>query len=193
MNNGEMLERVRERLGEAACVKLELLDSGAVIAAIARTVAKALASGKRGYIFGNGGSAADAQHIAAEMEGRFLKERRPWPVLALTTNSSSLTCIGNDYGYDQTFVRPVKAYVKKGDVVIAISTSGNSPNVIEAVKVAKKLGAKVVGFTGQAGGKLKRLCDHCLCAPSAVTARIQECHITAGHIVCELLDELLPE
>ncbi len=192
MKDGEILDRVRERLGDAACVKLEFLDSGETIAKIAKAVAKALASGKRGYIFGNGGSAADAQHIAAEMEGRFLKERRPWPVLALTTNSSSLTCIGNDYGYDQTFVRPVKAYVRRGDVLIAISTSGNSPNVLEAVKVAKKLGATVVGFTGQGGGKLKALCDLCLCAPSTVTARIQECHITAGHIVCELLDHLLP-
>jgi D-sedoheptulose 7-phosphate isomerase len=192
MKDGELLARVRERLGDAACVKLEFLDSGGVIAAIAKTVASALAAGRRGYIFGNGGSAADAQHIAAEMEGRYLKERRPWPVLALTTNSSSLTCIGNDYGYDQTFVRPVKAYVKRGDVVIAISTSGNSPNVLEAVKAARKQGAKVIGFTGQGGGKLKGLCDHCLCAPSTVTARIQECHITAGHIVCEMLDEMLP-
>ena len=192
MKDSDILDRVRERLGDAACVKLEFLDSGETIAKIAKVVAKALASGKRGYIFGNGGSAADAQHIAAEMEGRFLKERRPWPFLALTTNSSSLTCIGNDYGYDQTFVRPVKAYVRKGDVLIAISTSGNSPNVLEAVKVATKQGATVIGFTGQGGGKLKALCDLCLCAPSTVTARIQECHITAGHIVCELLDDLLP-
>jgi D-sedoheptulose 7-phosphate isomerase len=192
MKDGEILDKVRERLGDAACVKLELLDSGDVIARIAKAVAKSLTAGKRGYIFGNGGSAADAQHIAAEMEGRYLKERRPWPFLALTTNSSSLTCIGNDYGYDQTFVRPVKAYVRKGDVLIAISTSGNSPNVLEAVKVARKIGAVIVGFTGQGGGKLKALCDHCLCAPSMVTARIQECHITAGHIVCDLLDDLLP-
>jgi D-sedoheptulose 7-phosphate isomerase len=192
MKDAAILQTVHDRLADAACVKLEFLDNAGVIARIAKAVAKALAAGRRGYIFGNGGSAADAQHIAAEMEGRFLMERRPWPFLALTTNSSSLTCIGNDYGYDQTFVRPVKAYVRRGDVVIAISTSGNSPNVLEAVKVARKQGAVVIGFTGRSGGKLKALCDLCLCAPSTVTARIQECHITAGHVVCELLDRLLP-
>jgi D-sedoheptulose 7-phosphate isomerase len=188
----KLQERIRERLADAAYVKLLFMQEAAPeLEAIAKAMVKALAAGRRVYLFGNGGSAADAQHIAAEMEGRFLKERAPWPVLALTTNTSALTAIGNDYSYEETFARLVDAHVRKGDVVVAISTSGNSPNVLEGARRARRRGAVVVGFTGETGGKLKPLCHRCLCAPSRVTARIQECHITAGHILCEMLDTAL--
>lgn len=189
----DLKTRIAQRLADAAYVKLLLLESGgAVLERIVKAVVKALKAGRRVYLFGNGGSAADAQHIAAEMEGRFHRERRPWPVLALTTNTSTLTAIANDYDYETTFPRLVEAHARKGDVVIAISTSGNSANVLEAAKRARKLGAVVVGFTGSKGGKLKGVADLCFRAPSDVTARIQECHITAGHILCEMVEEALP-
>jgi D-sedoheptulose 7-phosphate isomerase len=193
MNRDGMRAKIEERLADAAYTKLLFLESAApALESIARLLVKALKGGRRVYLFGNGGSAADAQHIAAEMEGRFHKERRPWPVLALTTNTSTLTAIANDYDFETTFPRLVEAHARRGDVVIAISTSGNSPNVVGAAKQARKMGVSVVGFTGEKGGKLKGLADVCLCAPSTVTARIQECHITAGHILCEMLEEALP-
>ena len=191
--SGNLRTRIAERLADAAYVKLLLLESAApALERIARALVKALGAGRRVFLFGNGGSAADAQHIAAEMEGRFHRDRRPWPVLVLTTNTSTLTAIANDYDYETTFPRLVEAHARKGDVVIAISTSGNSPNVVEAAKRARKLGAVVVGFTGSKGGRLKALSDLWFGAPSDVTARIQECHITAGHILCEMAEEALP-
>lgn len=192
MKNGR-LSRIRERLAESAFVKLKFMDSApATIERIATALARALKAGRRVWLFGNGGSAADAQHIAAELEGRYSLDRRPWPATALTTNSSTITCIANDWDYATTFPRLVDAHVRKGDVVVAISTSGNSPNVVEGARRARQRGAVVVGFTGAKGGKLASAVDVCLRAPSDVTARIQECHITAGHVVCELLDEMLP-
>jgi D-sedoheptulose 7-phosphate isomerase len=183
---------VEDTLSRSAYVKLLLLQNQAdVIESMGRGLAKALKSGRRAYLFGNGGSAADAQHIAAELEARFVRERRALPCLALTTNTSTLTAIGNDYGYERTFARQVEAYVRKGDVVIAISTSGNSPNVIEAVKSARKAGALVFGFTNETGGKLKGLADLCLQVPSTCTQHVQECHITVGHILCDLVDRQL--
>lgn len=150
-----------------------------------------LSIGKRVFLCGNGGSAADAQHIAAELVGRFKKERRGLPAIALTTDTSILTAVGNDYGYEQVFARQVEALASAGDVLIGISTSGNSSNVVEAVKAAKRLGIKTIGLTGARGGVLKTLCDEVLVVPSDVTARIQEAHILIGHIWCELIDELL--
>lgn len=194
MNSPTITRLIHQRLQEAALVKLLLAESGAEeIGAIAAAVVKALKAGRRVVLFGNGGSAADAQHIAAEMEGRFLRERRPWPVLALTTNTSSLTAIGNDYEYAATFPRLVRAHVRKGDVAIGLSTSGNSPNVVEGLKAARALGAVAIAFTGLKGGKAAKVANLVFHAPSDSTPRVQECHITAGHIICELAELALPK
>jgi len=177
-------KKVEDALAQSAFVKLLLLQrQSAVIEKIGTTLARTLKAGRSVYIFGNGGSAADSQHIAAELEARFLKERRALPCHALTTNTSTLTAVGNDYGYQYTFSRQIEAYCRKGDAVLAISTSGNSANVLEAVRRARKIGAITVGFTNEKGGKLKGLVDHCLCVPSTDTQRVQECHMAVGHIV----------
>ena len=182
-------KKIEDGLARSAYVKLLLMQRQAdVIEKIGVRLAKVLQAGRGIFIFGNGGSAADSQHIAAELESRFMKERRALPCLALTTNTSTLTAIGNDYGYDRTFARQIEAYCRKGDAVIAISTSGNSVNVLEAVKRARKAGAVTIGFTNETGGKLKRLVDLCLCVPSTDTQRVQECHITVGHIVCDIIE-----
>jgi D-sedoheptulose 7-phosphate isomerase len=192
--NASHARLIRQRLQEAALVKLLLAESGAdEIGAIAAAVVKALKAGRRAVLFGNGGSAADAQHIAAEMEGRFTRERRPWPVQALTTNTSSLTAIGNDYEYASTFSRLVRAHARRGDVALGLSTSGNSPNVVEGLKAARALGAVTVAFTGLHGGKAAKVADLVFHAPSESTPRIQECHITAGHIICEMAELMLPK
>jgi D-sedoheptulose 7-phosphate isomerase len=184
--------RVEDSLAQSAFVKLLLLQrQSEVIAEIGTTLARVLKGGKTVFVFGNGGSAADAQHIAAELEARFLRERRALRCHALTTNTSTLTAVGNDYGYEYTFSRQVEAYCRKGDAVIAISTSGNSPNVLEAVKRAKKLGATTVGFTNEKGGKLKGLVDLCLRVPSTDTQRVQECHLAVGHIICDIIESSL--
>jgi len=185
-------QKVEDSLAQSAFVKLLLLQRQAdVIGEIGRKLATVLKGGKTVFLFGNGGSAADAQHIAAELEARFLKERRALRCHALTTNTSTLTAVGNDYGYEYTFSRQVEAYCRKGDAVIAISTSGNSPNVLEAVKRAKKLGATAIGFTNEKGGKLKGLVDLCLQVPSTDTQRVQECHMAVGHIVCDIIESTL--
>ncbi len=147
--------------------------------------------GNKILICGNGGSAADAQHLAAEFVGRYETERRGLPAIALTTDTSALTALANDYGFERIFARQVEALAQKGDVLIAISTSGNSPNVISAVMSARKAGCKIIGMTGETGKKLASLCDRCILIPSARTARIQEAHITVAHIWCEILDEKL--
>jgi len=184
--------KVEDSLAQSAFVKLLLLQrQSEVIAKIGTTLAGVLKGGKTVFVFGNGGSAADAQHIAAELEARFLRERRALRCHALTTNTSTLTAVGNDYGYEYTFSRQVEAYCRKGDAVIAISTSGNSPNVLEAVRRAKKIGARTVGFTNEKGGKLRSLVDLCLRVPSTDTQRVQECHLTVGHIVCDIIESTL--
>lgn len=155
---------------------------------IAVEVKKALANGNKVMFCGNGGSAADSQHLAAEFVGRFQKERQGLPAIALTVDTSILTAVGNDYGYDKVFVRQVEALANKGDVLVGISTSGNSANVVEAVKLAKEKGLYCVGMTAAGGGKLKELCDECIAVPAKVTARAQEMHILIGHILCELVD-----
>jgi len=147
--------------------------------------------GGKVILFGNGGSAADAQHIAAELVGRFKKERKALSSVALTTNASILTALGNDYDFKIIFARQVEALADKRDVVIGISTSGNSLNVVEGVKAAKEIRAKTIGLTGLRGGRLRRVVDLTLCVPSLDTARIQEGHITIGHIICRLVEEKL--
>ena len=185
-------KKVEDALAQSAFVKLLLLQrQAAMIEKIGTTLARVLKAGRSVYIFGNGGSAADSQHIAAELEARFLKERRALPCHALTTNTSTLTAVGNDYGYQYTFSRQIEAYCRKGDAVLAISTSGNSANVLEAVRRARKIGATTIGFTNEKGGKLKGLVDLCLCVPSTDTQRVQECHMAVGHIVCDIIETTL--
>ncbi|SMC10149.1 D-sedoheptulose 7-phosphate isomerase [Nitratiruptor tergarcus] len=150
---------------------------------------EALKNQKKIMLCGNGGSAADAQHIAAELVGRFKKERRGLPAIALTTDTSALTAIGNDYGYAQVFARQVEALGKRGDVLIAISTSGESENVLRAVEVARAQECKVIGLLGKDGGRIKDLCDTSIVVPVHDTPRIQEMHILIGHILCALIDE----
>lgn len=142
-------------------------------------------------IAGNGGSAADAQHFAGELVSRFYFDRPPLAAIALTTDSSILTAIGNDYGYEDVFARQVQALGRSGDVFIAISTSGNSPNILKAIVAAKSIGLVVIGLTGRSGGKMKALCDICLCAPSDSTPRIQECHLVIEHSLCACIEEQL--
>ncbi len=149
---------------------------------------RALRSGRKVVLFGNGGSAADAQHIAAELVGRFVKERAPLPAIALSTDTSALTAIGNDYGFDQVFRRQVTALVSTGDVVVGISTSGNSSNVIQGMKEAARRKAKTIALLGGDGGALKALVELPLVVPSYSTPRIQEAHIAIGHILCELAE-----
>lgn len=140
---------------------------------------------------GNGGSAADAQHIAGEFVSRFLFDRPGLPAIAITTDTSIMTAIGNDYGYERLFARQLQALGREGDVFIAISTSGNSPNILEAINEAREKGITVIGFTGAKGGKMKTLCDYCFCAPSDMTPHIQEAHITVGHLICCLVEEVI--
>ena len=149
----------------------------------------ALRNGKKLLFCGNGGSAADAQHWAGELVSRFYYDRPGLPAIALTTDTSILTAIGNDYGYDYTFARQVEALGRRGDVLVVISTSGNSPNILRAAQAAKDRGLSVIGFTGQSGGKLAPLSDLCFCIPSDETPRIQEGHEFIGHLLCALIEE----
>jgi len=158
------------------------------LAAAARKIVEVLREDGRIYICGNGGSAADAQHIAAELVGRFARERRALPAVALTTNTSVMTSISNDYNYESVFVRQVEALVKKGDILWAISTSGTSPNVIAAAELAKKKGACVLAFTGKKNTKLEKMADICFCANDESTARSQEIHQLGYHIICDLVE-----
>ncbi len=178
---------VKERLKESAALKEKMLKEVDSITRAADTISDALRAGHRVFLFGNGGSAADAQHIAAELEGRFKKDRRPLPAIALTTNSSSLTAIANDYDFSDVFARLVRAHAREGDVVIGISTSGTSENVIRGIKAANSLNAFSIALCGE-GGKLKDLADLTISVPSRNTPRVQEAHITVGHIICELVE-----
>ena len=152
-----------------------------------------LTNGGKILIFGNGGSAADAQHIAAEMVGRYKIERKGLPAIALTTDTSALTSIGNDYGYSHVFDRQVEALANKGDVVIGISTGGSSGNVVSALKLAKDLECKTIGFSGRGGGEMNTICDVNLVVPADDTPRIQEMHIVIGHTICHLIDQEFKE
>jgi D-sedoheptulose 7-phosphate isomerase len=185
---------VVDRIQESVAVKRALLENGTfltLVADVARVIVKSLRESGTVFFFGNGGSAADAQHLAAELTGRYLRERPGLRGMALTTNTSCLTGIGNDYGYDLVFARQLQAMGSAGDVAIGISTSGNSASVLRAVEAAKEKQLITVGMTGTNGGKLKPLVDYCLCMASEQTARIQEGHILIGHILCEIVEEEL--
>jgi D-sedoheptulose 7-phosphate isomerase len=180
---------ISQRLSESGELKKRLATEQAEnIAQASQAMVVALTRGGKVLLFGNGGSAADAQHIAAEFVGRFALEREPLSAIALTTDTSALTAIGNDYGFDQVFARQVGALGRAGDVVVAISTSGRSANVLSGVKAARERGLITIGLTGGDGGMLGRMVDIPIIVPSPSTARVQECHITIGHILCELVE-----
>jgi len=163
----------------------------AVVEQIAQTMITAFRAGRKVLWCGNGGSAADAQHLAAEFSGRFLRERRGLPSEALSVNTSAVTAIANDYGYDRVFARQVEAFVIAGDVVVGLSTSGNSRNVVLALEEAKKLGATAIAFSGNGGGSVRSVADITLLGPDGYAALVQEVHITLGHIVCDLVEQAL--
>ena len=192
--NSGLEQRIIESVESSIATKQKLIEDREIIRSIAQVADALLDAYRKGnkmLLFGNGGSAADAQHIAAEFVGRFAFDRPALPALALSVNSSCVTAIGNDYGYDLVFSRQIEALARPGDVAIGISTSGNSPNVLRGIEVAKKMGLVTVGLTSQSGGALRTAVDYCLCAPSNQTPRIQECHILMGHIVSEIVEEAL--
>jgi D-sedoheptulose 7-phosphate isomerase len=185
-----MKTRIQEIFKESIKVKEETLkDNLEVIIKSVEAITKTFQDKGTVFLFGNGGSAADSQHIAAEFIGRFQKERRSLPAIALTTDTSALTALGNDYGFDVVFSRQLEGLGKKGDVAIGITTSGNSLNVLEGIKKAKELGMKTIALTGCGGGKVAPLSDVAIIVPSNVTARIQESHICIAHCICELVEE----
>jgi phosphoheptose isomerase len=181
---------VSRALLDGVRVRLQLLaEQGDAIATAADLMRDVLLAGKKVLLCGNGGSAADAQHIAAELVGRFVIERKALPAIAITTDTSAMTAISNDYGYEHVFSRQVLALGQPGDVLVAITTSGTSKNVVAAVAAARELGMKVIGLTGANGAGFVQACDAGVAVPSTNTARIQECHIAIGHLLCEVLDE----
>ena len=191
----QTINLIEELAGESARVKtLFFKNNSKKIAETADLLAAAFRQGRKLLLFGNGGSAADAQHIAAEFVGRFVPDRRALPAISLATDTSALTALGNDYGYNFVFSRQVEALGVSGDVAIGISTSGNSPNVIAALDAARALGMLTIGFTGEGGGKMISHTDVLFSVPSKYTPRIQETHLTLAHILCEVVDrELFPE
>lgn len=186
------MQEIKQIISRSIEAKTHLLSNDDLIKEIGRVadaMIRSFTGGGKVLFCGNGGSAADAQHIAAELSGRFYFDRQPLFAEALHVNSSYLTAVANDYGYDAVFARLVTAMGKKGDVLVAISTSGNSPNIIKAIEAAKMAGMITVGLTGEKGGKMKELCAHLINVPSNDTPRIQECHILVGHIICELVEK----
>jgi len=185
-----MQEKIKTELKESIATKKLVLDSLVPqIEQAARMMIKALKSGNKILFFGNGGSAADAQHLAAELIGRFLKERKSLPAIALTTDTSILTCLSNDYSFDIVFARQIEGLAKAGDIAFGISTSGNSKNVLEGLKKAKEMNCKTIGLLGGNGGTIAQSVDLAVTIPSKATPRIQESHITIGHILCGLVEE----
>ena len=182
-------EIIRGAIRESIEVKSDLLNQHvSTIADLSRLLIDALRAGRKLVLFGNGGSAADAQHVAAELVNRFQMDRNPLPAIALTTDTSILTSVGNDLAFDELFSRQVRALVQRGDVAVGISTSGNSSNIINGIIAAKERGAVTVGFTGRSGGRLKDLVDTCCHVSSESTARIQEAQITIWHALCEVIE-----
>jgi D-sedoheptulose 7-phosphate isomerase len=187
-----MKDFVLSAFADSARVKEEFAREHADrIAQVAKLMATAFRDGYKILLFGNGGSATDAAHIAAEFVGRYKRDRMPLPAIALATDIAAITCIANDYGYEELFARQVRAHGRKGDIAVAISTSGNSPNVLKGAEAARECGLTTVAWTGANGGKLAGLVDYPFIVPSTVTSRIQESHITLGHILCELVEEQL--
>jgi D-sedoheptulose 7-phosphate isomerase len=187
-----MKEEMAQAFRESADTQMRFIRQNAEALTLAvQTVVEAFKAGNKILLFGNGGSAADAQHIAAEFVNRFLIERPPLPAIALTTDTSVLTSISNDYGYADSFAKQVKALGKEGDVAIGISTSGAAANVIKAIRAAKEMGLKTVGLAGRDGGELAKVVDIALVVDSQIVPRIQEVHITIGHVLCEMVDRML--
>ncbi len=192
MDQEAIERRIVKSFYEGAELKKRFVNSNAsLIFEISSLIANAIKNGNKIMLFGNGGSASDAQHIASEFVNRFLIDRPPLPAMALTTDTSILTSIGNDYRFEEIFSRQIRAVGKEGDVAIAISTSGNSKNVIEAVKMAKSMKIKTVALTGKNGGLLAKIADYCLLVDSFETPRIQEIHITIGHVICDIVESIL--
>ena len=186
------MEKIRELIRASVNVKEQILQDEELLGTIEAVVTEmvdALRKGNRIYFCGNGGSAADAQHLAAEFSGRFYKDRKALPAEALHCNTSYLTAAANDYGFDVVYARLIEGIGEKGDVLVGLSTSGNSANIVHAFEAAREAGIITVGFTGLTGGALKSLSDHLLNVPSADTPRIQESHILIGHIICQLVEE----
>ncbi len=193
-NSGDFEQRVKRSIQASIAVKELLLGNAEVVSNIAKVSALLVDSfdqGNKAILFGNGGSAADAQHIAAEFVGRFAFDRPALPALALSVNTSCVTAIGNDYGFDLVFSRQLEALARPGDLAIGISTSGNSENVLQGLLTARRIGLGTAALAGCTGGKLKSAVDYCICAPSNETPRIQECHILIGHIISELVEETI--
>ena len=193
-NTGDFEERASRSIrASIAVTELLLRDRKvlSVIAKVSKLLVDAFQRGNKVVLFGNGGSAADAQHLAAEFVGRFAFDRPPLPALAFSTNSSSITAIANDLGFDRVFSRQIEALARGGDVAFGISASGQSPNIIHAMATAKKMGLHTIGLTGSGGGELKGMVDYCICVPSTETPRIQECHILIGHIIAELVEQTM--
>ena len=189
-----MQQKIKSILQSSIDTKQKVLSDAVLvekIETVTSVIAKAFANGHKVLFCGNGGSAADAQHLAAEFSGRFYSDRDPLPSEALHCNSSYITAVANDYGYDQVYSRIVKGSGRAGDVLVGLSTSGNSVNIINALEVAKKIGMITVVLSGETGGKMKDMCDYLLNVPSNDTPRIQESHITIGHIICQLVEEEL--
>ena len=189
-------EIIKQRFRDSIAVKEGIIRSDAMvehIAMAAKAIADALAKGRTLLLCGNGGSASDAQHIAGELVGRFERERRGWPAIALSCDGAVMSSIMNDYGSDHVFERQIEALARTGDVLLGISTSGNSENVYRAIVRAKELGVFTIGLLGKSGGKIMPACDLSIVVPAQSTARIQESHITIGHIICELVESALTE
>lgn len=195
MTEGPVENLVRSRLSASAALAESMLEGecAAEIAEVAEVTTEAFRNGKKVLLFGNGGSAAEAVHVAAEFVGRYLIDREPLPAVALTANLSAVTAIGNDYGYDEVFSRQVRALGVEGDVAIGLTTSGRSPNVVKALQVARELGLTAVGMTGAEPGPVGEVSDHCIRIPSTETPRIQEGHLLASHIICEWVEARLSE
>jgi D-sedoheptulose 7-phosphate isomerase len=186
------MEKIRQIIKSSIDTKQKVLENEKLLRTITATVesvVKAFRDGKRVYFCGNGGSAADAQHLAAEFSGRFYTDRKALPAEALHCNTSYLTAVANDYSFNDIYSRLIDGIGEKGDVLVGLSTSGNSANIINAFETARKKGMATIGFTGESGGKLKPLCDHLINIPSSDTPRIQESHIMVGHIICQLVEE----
>jgi D-sedoheptulose 7-phosphate isomerase len=187
------VELVASRIEESLAAKRALLegDMPERTAELADVLVRSLQDGGKVLLFGNGGSAADATHLAAELVGRFRYDRGPLPALSLTDNGSSVSAIGNDYGYEDVFCRQIEAFGQPGDVAVGLTTSGNSPNVVAGLHRAGDLGLRTVALTGASGGAVWAAAELCLCMPSTETARVQECYLLLGHIVCELVEQAI--